>query len=78
MARPLSLEPTKDWKINVNATIAGCVEHLLFDNLAGKPCYGARKRLIDTLLSIWLESVTKPGQPPSRSMPSLDEIRELS
>lgn len=77
MARPQSSEFTKEWKIHVEATIAGKVEHLLFDTMHGRPMYGARKKLIEALLENWLETVVHPENPP-RPTPSLAQIRELA
>lgn len=72
MARPPNPDLIKPWKINLPATTAGSVEHLLFDPIHNRPRYGARAILIDRLLLCWLESVA--GRPQPR-LPTLDEVR---
>lgn len=72
MARPPNEDLIKPWKINLPATTAGCVEHLLFDPIHNRPRYGVRAKLVDALLLRWLAYVQ--GNPIS-PMPTLDEVR---
>lgn len=62
----------KKWKISLPATKAGMVEHLLFDPTLSKPIYGARGKLIEILLDMWIDTVQ--GKP-CRAMPSVSEVR---
>lgn len=55
MSRPVNPDLTKNWKISLPATLAGTVEFYLFDPLHKKPLYGARARLIASLLERWVE-----------------------
>lgn len=59
------------WKVSPPADIAGKIEHMLFDNVHGKPRYGARNRLIAELLRAWVD--VQEGRPP-RSVPSLEDL----
>lgn len=68
-------EFTKEWKVRLSATTAGKIEHILFDTINQKPIYGARGKLIETLCNIWLDSLV-PGRP-VRSLPSLEEVRDV-
>lgn len=54
MARRCNPDLSKDWKIVLPATLAGCVEFELLDPNTGKPRYGERSRLINYLLTEWL------------------------
>lgn len=72
MARPVNDDLIIKWKITLPATLAGATEHLLFDRIHGKPLYGARNRLITTLLERWHDELA--GRP-SRPMPTLEEVR---
>jgi hypothetical protein len=54
VGRPLNPDLTKNWKVSLPATLAGTVEFYLFDHLHNKPTYGARARLIATLLEQWV------------------------
>lgn len=51
--RPRKQVPTVDWKITVPVDVAVLVEELL-PGRYGKPRYGARSELIETLLRQWL------------------------
>lgn len=55
MGRPTNPDLTKYWKIGLPATLAGTVEFYLMDPLHKKPAYGARAKLIEQLLSEWVE-----------------------
>lgn len=55
MPRPPSPERQKKWKLSINATIAGRVELELMDPVHRKPIYGERSKLVEQLLSEWLE-----------------------
>lgn len=54
MPRHTSPDLRKDWKISLDATVAGAVEFELLDPLTGKPRYAERSRLIGALLANWL------------------------
>lgn len=64
----------KPWKVSLPATTAGRVEYVLLDPVHRIPLYGARGKLIDILLNMWLDKVS--GREP-RDFPSLDEIRSM-
>jgi len=53
--RPPASEPYKNWKVCLSAALAGAVEFELMDPLTKKPQYGERARLLEQLLSEWLE-----------------------
>lgn len=55
MPRPPAPNMLKKWKITLDAALAGAVEHRLLDPVHRKPIYGARSKLIEELLSEWLE-----------------------
>ena len=55
MARPVNDDLIKQWKITLPATLAGTVEHLLFDEVLGKPKYAARAKLIEKCLEAWVD-----------------------
>jgi hypothetical protein len=55
VSRPFNPDLTKNWKISLPATLAGTVEFYLFDPLHKKPLYGARGKLIATLLEQWVD-----------------------
>lgn len=74
MGRPANPDLIITWKNNLPATLAGGVEHLLWDNLHNRPIYGARALLLEKLLQMWLDSVA--GKNPG-AFPSLEQIRSL-
>lgn len=49
-------EPTVTWKLYVSITVAARIEHLIRDPLTGKPRYGLRSKIIEQLLTEWLDS----------------------
>lgn len=51
-------DPTRAWKVRINAPLAARVELLLTQNLTYKPKYGSRKELIETLLQEWVQKQT--------------------
>ena len=59
------------WKLSPPADVAGKIEFMLFDQIHGKPRYGARNRLIAELLRAWIDS--QEGRPP-RPVPSLEDL----
>lgn len=63
MPRPPSLERQKKWKLSINATIAGRVELELMDPVHRKPIYGERSKLVEQLLSEWLEKRRQEKEP---------------
>jgi len=54
------------------ATLAGAIEWKLMDPIHRKPIYGARQRLLTSLLEFWL--AREHGQP-LPEIPTLDELR---
>lgn len=44
----------KDWKIPLDASLAGAVEFELMDTITKKPRYGERSKLVSALLAEWL------------------------
>lgn len=54
MPRPCNPNLSKDWKIPLDAALAGAVEHELMNSITGKPRYGERTKIISMLLSEWL------------------------
>jgi hypothetical protein len=64
MSRPRSLENYTQWKIHLDAIVAARVEMRLFDPIRGKPRYGSRHELINSLLLKWLED--QEGAPQAR------------
>lgn len=78
MSRRKHKELLKDWKIPVEADLAGKIEYVLSDPLASnRPKYGARVRLIDNLLRYWLD--WQSGKPPDQcqELPSIELLRSL-
>jgi len=75
MPRHTTPDLRKDWKISLSATLAGAVEHQLFDPITGKPRYAERSRLISTLLAAWLaeRGIRLPG---GADLPSEDLLTE--
>jgi hypothetical protein len=76
MPRKTSPDLTIPWKIQLDAGVAGAVEHQLLDKVHGKPKYAARKQLIEQLLRGWL--ATGAGVPSvvvSKGL--LDEVHDL-
>lgn len=55
MARALSPNLMKDWKIPLDASLAGAVEFYLMDPTTKKPRYGERSKLVGWLLAEWLQ-----------------------
>lgn len=73
MPRPYNTDFIKPWKICLPATLAGRVEFMLSDPLTHKPIYGARNKLIASLLEHWLARET--NRPPT-PVPTLSELRD--
>lgn len=68
MPRKAHPDLIKPWKISMQATVAGKIEHMLFDEINKKPHYGARGALIHSLLQYWIARETGAPLPhiPSR------------
>lgn len=64
MARPVNDDLIKQWKLTLPATTAGTVEHLLMDQVLGKPKYSARADLTTALLNWWIARETGRELPP--------------
>ena len=67
--RPLTPHLRAEWKLSLRAAIAAEVDLLLEDPLTRKPKYGARSKLIESLLDDWLsrQSGGEAKPIPSRS-----------
>lgn len=77
MGRPLNPDLTKYWKLSLPATLAGTVEFYLFDRIHNKPEYGARAKLIASLLTEWVE-IQKTGKHRPEAIALLREVRLMS
>jgi hypothetical protein len=53
--------PTAQWKVYLDATLAARVEMLLWDATLQKPKYSERSKLIEALLTEWLEQQANIG-----------------
>lgn len=70
MPRRPNNEMRTEWKISLPATLAGQIEMLLLDPITGKPRYGARRQLIEGLLTEWLAAqLDQPLDQPSGFKP---------
>jgi len=69
--RPLTPHLRAEWKLSLRAAIAAEVDLMLEDPLTRKPKYGARSRLIESLLDDWIAR-QKGG--PSSAIPSREEL----
>ena len=70
-------ELLRDWKIPVPATTAGKIEMVLGDPITGVPKYGARTKLIASLLEHWLDTVAGKPLAERSPLPSVEELRSL-
>lgn len=87
MSRPYREGIQTKWKLSLDATVAGRVEHILLDPLSGRPRYGARARLVEELLKRWALDIERGttdldeeflrGGSASSSMPNPIEMRRL-
>lgn len=71
MPRPRNPYLRADWKICLPAPLAAEIDLMLEDPLTRKPKYGARSKLIESLLSEWIER-GRSGQPFG---PTLETLR---
>lgn len=55
LSRPFNSEPIKKFKVCVPASLAARVELSLWDRINKKPRYGARGKVIEELLELWVE-----------------------
>lgn len=46
--------PMVKWKVSLPTPLAAEIEILLYDPLTGRPQYGGRSQLIETLLRTWV------------------------
>jgi hypothetical protein len=53
MPRPHNEDFSISWKLNMPATLAGTIEYMLLDPVTRKPKYGARNKLVISLLRQW-------------------------
>lgn len=54
MPRACNPNLMKDWKIPLDASLAGAIEFELMDPITKKPRYGERSKLVGYLLAQWL------------------------
>lgn len=75
MSRPFNEDLSTPWKILMPATLAGKIEYLLLDPIHQKSIYGARNKLLVSLLQWWL--AREQGLPDDQlpNVPSLVELR---
>jgi hypothetical protein len=64
----------RNWKITLPATLAGRVEFLLLSPIYQKPIYGARARLVESLLEHWVARETGGALPP---IPTIEQLRSI-
>lgn len=74
MSRRQLPDLTKPWRIHLPATLAGKIEYKLFDPILSKPQYGARSKLLVSLLEYWLAREEGRELP---NIPHADELRVL-
>src|SRR5262245_26373035 len=63
-----------DFKISLPAALAAEIDLIFEDPLTKRPKYGARAKLISTLLQRWLDE--QRGAPSHVHIPSLEELRD--
>lgn len=68
----LSDDLQKPWKLNLSASLAGKLEYMLSDPITRKPIYGARVKLVSSLLERWIAEEEGRSATP---VPSLAELR---
>ena len=56
MPRPRRKDRVARWKLSINEEIAAKVDLYMFDPITLRPRYGERSRLVEQLLTEWLES----------------------
>jgi hypothetical protein len=64
----------RNWKITLPATLAGRVEYMLLSPIHQKPIYGARARLVESLLEYWVS--LQSGSVPA-PLPTLEQLRSI-
>lgn len=57
--RPKAAIPSVEWKVYIRADLAAQVELLLTDPMRERVKYGARGRLLESLLQAWLDAQRK-------------------
>lgn len=72
MGRPSNPDLSVPWRIHVPATLAGTIEHMLFDAVHGRMKHGARNRLVVALIEQW--AAQQLGRPDPPSVPSQFEL----
>lgn len=73
MGKPRSAVLRAEVKLSLPAPLVAEMDLLLEDPLTQKPKYGARSRLIESLLRNWLATVR--GEAEASQIPTLDELR---
>jgi hypothetical protein len=61
MPRPCNPDLIARWNVSLPATLAGAIEFHLYDPIHNKPLYGAKSKLIETLLQEWLDKQQRPS-----------------
>jgi hypothetical protein len=64
----------RNWKVPLPATLCGRVELMLLSPIHQKPIYGARSRLLESLLEYWV--AVESGREPPRLV-TLEQLRSL-
>lgn len=67
----------RPWKLTLPATLAGKLEHVLTDDLTGRPIYGARVKLVTALLEDWLAEQAGRSVDQRPRVPSLEELKVM-
>jgi hypothetical protein len=70
--RPRVPYPRVDFKVSLPAALAAEIDLMFEDPLTRRPKYGARAKLIESLLRNWLATQKSEPAPP---VPSFEELR---
>ncbi len=74
VGRPHSTTLRADWKLSLDAPLAAKVELMLQHPLNQRPVYGARAKLVSSLLEYWIALETNAPRPP---LPTIEELRKM-
>lgn len=69
MPRRKYTQPRVRWELQLDADLAGEIELFLLNPATGRPRYGARNQLVESLLREWLRARKRPrvGSHPEES-----------
>jgi len=65
----------KQWKITIQAALAGKMEMVLDDPITRRPIYGRRRELTEALYRNWLDREAGKPEAERSHVPSLLELR---